>query len=186
MHPGVVRSFVDASVVEMRDRLEGRLDLGVVDVVLDIDAPEVFVAFDHHEHETEVVATASPLLLPGGKQLTRNHRVPILGRPSRQRRLTLHMGLEGFDLVPPTANLRGDTGEPLPADQWPTSFSGAGIVNDHPTFHRPFFCRRGLREYHSHPQHEDDPWARWRDVLPLYAIVIELLGDLRVRWHGAA
>lgn len=58
-------------------------------------------------------------------------------------------------------------------------------MNDHPMYHRPFFCRRGLREYHSHEQHEEDPWAAWRDALSLRTIVLELLGDLRVRWHGA-
>jgi hypothetical protein len=117
--------------------------------------------------------------------LTRAQRIPILGR-SRTRRLILRLGLDSFDLLAPTATLLAEAGDPLPAAQWPTSFAGGGIVTDHPVYHRPFFCRRGLREYHTHPQHEDDPWAAWRDALPLHAIALELLGDLRVRWHGAA
>lgn len=186
MHPSLVRSFVETSIAELRDRLNHRPDLHVDAVTLDPALPEMFISVDHDEYETEIVTAASPLLLPGGQQLTRQQRVPILGRAPRKRQLTIHMELDGFDLVPPTAELLGSTGEPLPADEWPTSFAGGGIVRDHPIHGRPFFCRRGFREYHSHPQHEDDPWAKWRDALPLHAIVLELLNDLHVRWHGAA
>lgn len=185
MHPGLVRAHVADSVAELRARLDEHDVLGVVDLGLDLDALVLDIEFDHDEHETELVAARSPLLLPGGGALTRQQRIPILGR-SRTRRLVLRMGLDDFDLLPPTAALLDESRHPLPADQWPTSFSGGGIVNDHSIYHRPFFCRRGLREYHSHEQHEDDPWARWRDALPLHAIVIELLADLRTRWHSAA
>ena len=185
MHPSLVRSHVEGSVDDLRARLRGNSQLGVFEVRLDVDRLELDIAFDHDAHETELVAVQSGLLLPGGRALTRAQRVPILGR-SRTRRLILHLELDNFDLFPPTATLLQESGGPLPPDQWPTSLAGGGIVPDHPIYRRPFFCRRGLREYHSHEEHEDEPWARWRDALPLHAIVLELLEDLRVRWSGAA
>lgn len=36
------------------------------------------------------------------------------------------------------------------------------IVAVHPTTKLPFFCMRGFREYHDHPQHTDDPWDQYR------------------------
>lgn len=185
MHPSTIRGFVEDSVAELRDRVAGRPELQVADLRLDVERVELDVVFDHDEHETTLVPVASPLLLPGGQQLTRQQHIPILGR-SRTRRLDLRFGLDGFDLQPPTAELLDEHGSPLPEAEWPTSVAGGGIVNDHPIYKRPFFCRRGLREFHTHEQHEDTPWAEWRDALPLHAIVIELLDDLRVRWHGAA
>lgn len=185
MHPHLVRVHVEASVADLRARLHDQAEVDVAEVALDRDALILDVGIDRHEHETELVTAQSPLLLPDGKALTRQQRIPILGR-SRTRHLILRVGLDDFDLLPPTATLLDESGASLPVEEWPTSFSGGGIVNDHPIYHRPFFCRRGLREYHSHEQHEDDPWARWRDALPLDAILIELLADLRVRWHSAA
>lgn len=185
MHPSIVRAFVSASVDDLRSRVGARPELRVAAIDLDLDRLELDVEFDHDEHETEVVPVASPLLLPGGQQLTRQQNIPILGR-SRTRRLDLRFGLDGYDLLAPTAELRDEHRQPLPASTWPTAVAGGGIVNDHPLFKRPFFCRRGLREFHTHEQHEDTPWAAWRDGLPLHAIVLELLEDLRVRWHGAA
>lgn len=185
MHPSLLEAFVEASVEELRTRLDAHPELVVSAVDLDMNALKLNVVFDHVEHATELVQAQSTLLLPSGAAVTKHQRIPILGRSS-SRRLILHMGLDGYDLEAPTAELLDERGEPLPANQWPTSFAGAGIVNDHPIYKRPFFCRRGFREYHEHQQHEDDPWAQWRDVLPLHAVVIELLTDLRVRWYGAA
>ncbi|MEO7572381.1 MAG: hypothetical protein ABIX10_08080 [Acidimicrobiales bacterium] len=185
MHPSLVRSHVVQSVADLRARLEDDGDHGVTEVRLDAESLKLDITFDHDEHETELVAARSTLLLPDGSPLTRPQRIPIIGR-SRIRRLVLHLELDSYDLLPPIATLRRESGDPLPAEEWPTSFAGGGIVNDHPIYHRPFFCRRGLREYHSHEQHEDDSWAAWRDALPLHVVVVELLTDLRVRWHGAA
>jgi hypothetical protein len=185
MHPALVRAHLEDSVAALNARLGAHAELGVTELSVDLDAFVLDVGLDHDEHETELITAQSPLLLPGGRALTRQQRIPILGR-SRTRRLILRVGVDDFDLLPPTATLLDEARDPLPADQWPTSFSGGGIVSNHPIYHRPFFCRRGLREYHSHEQHEDDPWARWRDALPLQAIIIELLADLSTRWHSAA
>lgn len=36
------------------------------------------------------------------------------------------------------------------------------LIGVHPKTKLPFFCMRGFREYHEHPQHTDDPWDRYR------------------------
>lgn len=186
MHPVETRAYVHGVVRDLRQRLSDRPDLRVVDIDLDIGGPGVYVAFDHEDYITAGVVERSPLLLSGGQRIRRNVRVPLLGEGHRVRRLVLHLGLDGYDLLAPTANLLTDQREPLHSGEWPKSFDGRGIVQDHPRYGRPFFCRRGIREYHEHPQHEDDPWVRYRNGLPLHAIVVELLSDLRTRWHGAA
>lgn len=187
MHPTETRPYVVKVVEDLRQRLVDRADLRVVDVDLDLGAaPGAYIAFDHESYTTTEVVERSRLLLSGGQEIRRHVRVPLLGRGHRVRRLVLHLGLDSYDLLPPTANLLTDQREPLRPEEWPKSFDGRGIVNDHPQYGRPFFCRRGVREYHEHPQHEDDPWVRYRNGLPLHAIVIELLRDLRARWHGAA
>jgi hypothetical protein len=186
MHPDLVRAYVDECVTEVRSRVEGRPELGVIRVDYERDRPELFVHFDHQQHETETVTAVSAVILPNGQQLAQPRQIPILGGTTTTRRLILHMELDAFDLQPPTANLLGDIDQPLPPSEWPTSFEGRGIVANHPIYHRPFFCRRGLREYHSHQEHEDDPWDLWRDGLALHQIVTALLEGLRTRWHSAA
>ncbi len=186
MHPNLVREFVKSNIVELQARLDLRPELGVAEIALDLDMLEVFISFDHIEHQALVVDAVTPLYLPGGRRRRRVERVPRLDVPSRARRLVLHMELDSYDLVPPTANLLDESRNPLPVNEWPKSFAGGGIVTSHPVYHRPFFCRRGLREYHTHFQHEDDPWANWRDGLSLQTTIIGLLVDLHSRWHYAA
>lgn len=94
------------------------------------------------------------------------------------------MELNGYDSLPPTAELLLPDRSPLPPSDWPKSIGGQGIVHDSKDYGRPFFCRRGLREYHSHSQHEDDPWDAYREHLALHQIVMELLRDMRDTWIG--
>lgn len=185
MHPALARQHAAEAVTALEARLDERDDLGVVNVTFDPATLILDLAFDHAEHETEVVHTASALLSPAGTPVVVAQRIPILGR-ARTRPLILRLGLDDYDFLAPTAELLDGGGDPLPFAQWPTSIRGGGIVDNHPKYKRPFFCRRGLREFHEHPQHEDDPWAAWRDGLPLHAIVVELLDDLVKRWHAAA
>jgi hypothetical protein len=45
--------------------------------------------------------------------------------------------------------------------------NGAGlkVIHDrHPVTGRPFFCMRGIREYHEHPQHTGDEWLLYRGI----------------------
>lgn len=102
--------------------------------------------------------------------------------PPRTVGRVLALNLTQYDAQPPTAELLDAARRPLPPEAWPREFGPQGIVPEHPLFRRPFFCRRGLREYHTHFQHEDDPWDRHREGLPLHAVVVELLHDLGVRW----
>lgn len=37
------------------------------------------------------------------------------------------------------------------------------FVNGHPETSRVFLCKRGVREYHSHPEHSGDDWLLYRD-----------------------
>jgi hypothetical protein len=185
MHPTLVRSHVLDAVGELRERLDVRDDLGVVDVEVDLERLVLDVTCDHAEHETELVNATSPILSPAGVPIVRAMRIPMLGR-ARRRRLILRFGLDDYDFLAPTAELLDADANPIPFAQWPTSIGGGGIVDNHPTYKRPFFCRRGLREFHELDQHEDVPWAAWRDGLPLHATVTELLEDLAKRWHAAA
>lgn len=184
MHPIYVRTFISESVADLGTRLIGDAYAGV-DLALDLEVPELVVAFDHHEFATEPANSVSGLLGPAGQHLIETQRVVILGAPRKVRRLKLRMNLEGFDLIPPTAELLDDAGQPLPASDWPHQWRAGGIIDSHRDYKRPFFCRPGLREFHSHPQHEDQPWAQYREMLPLHQIVIDLLYDMRTRFHGA-
>ena len=179
MHPDDVAEHVADSVAELQRQIETRPDLAVTSVGL-VAPFDLRIAFEKkvwpvlmHQHRNvdgytgEVTVHAAPYV-----QLT---------APSTVQRI-LRCELDDYDLRPPTAELLDADGRPLPADQWPREIGRQGIVRDHPDYKRPFFCRRGLREYHSHFQHEDDPWDRHREGLALHSVVVELLADLRLRW----
>lgn len=127
-------------------------------------------------------AVPSPLMLPGGRRVAIVARVPVLGAPKVERPMLLALNLTDFDGQPPTAELLLPDRTPLPAGEWPGSLDGQGIVNGHRDYNRPWFCRRGLREYHTHPQHEDNPWDAHREGLPLHSLIEELLGELAGRF----
>jgi hypothetical protein len=184
MHPTLIRSFLSESVADLRSRLVGD-DYAGVELALDLDVPELIVAFDHEEFATIPAQASSGLLDAAGRQLVEVQRVPILGAPRHVRRIRLRMNLDRFDLQAPTAELLDETGQPLPAADWPHQWRVGGIIDGHREYNRPFFCRPGLREYHSHPQHEDQPWAKFREMLPLHQIVVDLIGDMRTRFHSA-
>jgi len=125
----------------------------------------------------------SQLLGPGGGGVQFDVSVPDLGARPVTREVILKMGCDDFDGQPPTAELLRDDASPLPPDEWPRDLADQGIVRGHQIYgDRPFFCRPGLREFHTHPQHEDEPWDRYREALPLSQIALGLLVDLRKRW----
>jgi hypothetical protein len=182
VHPGDVAAYVAESVAELRSRLARYLELGVAGVLLSEDT-SLDVTFTKRERALVQTTLPSTLLDSAGGNVGVVYVVPDLGSPGVSRTLILHMDLSNYDGDPPTAELWLPERVPLPPDEWPVLGNG-GIVREHPEFHRPFFCRRGLREYHSHPQHEDDPWDLYREALPLHALVVELLDDLQHRWIG--
>lgn len=185
MHPSLVRAHVVDAVAELEARVAAHPGLDVLGIHLDLDLLQLDVTLERDEHVMQIIQRQSPILSPVGTPIILTERLPVIGA-GRTRRLVLRLGLDSFDLYAPTAELLDGDRQPLPFDQWPTAMAGGGIIDKHPKYQRPFFCRRGFREFHEHPQHEDKPWARYRDGLPLHAIVIELLEDLHTRWHGVA
>lgn len=183
MHPADVAEHVAESVRVLRDRLAQHPGLANADPVLE---NETLLYIPFHKVDRELVAHAldTGFALPGGQNAAIIYQVPLLNARPTVRDLVLHMDLKDYDGQPPTAELLLPDRTPLPADQWPKSIGGQGIVQHHQQYGRPFFCRRGLREYHSHPQHEDDPWDKHRESLSLDALVVELLFGLCKTWIG--
>ena len=179
MHPDDVAELLAAEVSRLRQRVDDAPQLRVREVAL--HGYELDVAFEKQERPRVQARVQSQLQLPQGQGVGFVYEVPDLGR-TETRELVLHLDCSDFDGQPPTAELRLPDGAPLPPDQWPTDLSRQGVVHGHPDYPRPFFCRRGLREYHTHPQHEDDAWDRHREAMSLTQIVLELLGDLQTRW----
>jgi hypothetical protein len=99
-----------------------------------------------------------------------------------ERELILRSFCDDYDGQAISAELLLPDGEPLPDQEWPKTLGREAIIRGHEDYDRPFFCRRGLREYHSHPQHEDNPWDAHREAIRIYDIVPELLRDLQARW----
>lgn len=179
MHPDDVREYVEEQVAELRARVEAAPELRVSSI--ELDGVQLRVVFEKDERPKLQHSIGSQLVAPGGQGIVFQYEVPDLSRRV-QRALILALDCTDVDGQPPTAELLLPDGAPLPPAQWPTDLSRQGIVHGHPDYPRPFFCRRGLREYHSHPQHEDDPWDCHREGLPLYTLVLELLHDLQTRW----
>jgi hypothetical protein len=173
---------VQSEVAEVEARLSQYPELGVTSIVLEAHT-SLYIGFNKRERGTMTAGLPSGLLLSGGQEVVRQYEVPDLGAAPVLRQLVLLLDLTNFDGDPPTAELLRDDRSPLPPGEWPM-LGGGGIVADHPHFKRPFFCRRGLREFHTHPQHEDEPWDRYREGFSLHALVAELLGDLAHRWVG--
>lgn len=182
MHPADVAEHVADSFAVLRDRLRDTPGLASGPPVLENDI-KVYVPFDNEQRQLVEHSLDTGFAMPGGQTVVHVHQVPLLGTAT-VRQLLLHMDLTDYDGQPPTAELLLPDRTPLPPHEWPKSIGGQGIILGHQAYDRPFFCRRGLREYHSHPQHEDDPWDKYREAMSLDGIVVELLHDLRNRWIG--
>lgn len=181
MHPEDVAEFVAGSVGILAQKLQQNPELGGAP---DLEGTKLYIPFLKLERTLVKHSVGTGLVLPGGSGVSMVHQVPLLGRPPTTRELILNLDLDDYDGQPPTAELLTPDRSPLPASEWPKSIHGQGIVASHKDYGRPFFCRRGLREYHSHPQHEDDPWDKYREHLALHQIVLELLTGLRHTWIG--
>lgn len=180
MHPADVAEYVGEQVEDLRARFESGPDLGVRGVSL--NGSELLIRFTKRERALVKHAVPSALKGPGGSDVQIVYDVPDLGAKPQERELIVRFGCEDFDGQPPTAELLLADGKPLPGAQWPRDMANGGIIQGHPHYGRHFFCRPGLREFHTHPQHEDQPWDKYRESMPLPAIVIGLLTDLRKRW----
>lgn len=183
MHPADVAEHVASSYVELVRRLEDRPELTSGPPQLEHDV-KLFIPFDLTARRVVDAGLPSDLVLPGGRPVGVVHRAVLLGEPPTTRQLLLALDLTDYDSQPSTAELLLPDRSPLPADEWPKSVDVLGVVNGHRDYDRPWFCRPGLREYHTHPQHEDDPWDRHREGLPLHDVVLGLLTDLSRRFIG--
>jgi hypothetical protein len=96
------------------------------------------------------------------------------------RDLILRTRCDDWDGRPPEIDLLDANRAEL--TEWPKDTTGRGIVHNHPDYTRPFFCRPGTREYHTHPVHKDDPWDKHREGATLAGIIVGLLDDLANRW----
>jgi hypothetical protein len=199
VHPDDVADYVADAVAEL-ERRAGVTDLPIDELELR-DRIELRLRLRLRSHGAVTVLTgpapgpiaipvapggpplpASGLLIgPGGVVAQQQMNVPDLGS-LKTRELILRVDCSDFDGQPPLAELLAADGAPLPPGEWPHDPREQGIIHGHPKYGRPFFCRRGLREYHEHPQHEDDPWDRWREGMPLYQIVLGVVTDLRDRF----
>lgn len=182
MHPDLVREYVAASYSELRARLDDAEELRVTNLALEDDV-RLFIGFTHAERPVVDHALAGGIVGPNGLPIAKTVQVPLLGTTPKERDLVLCMDFDDFDFQPPSAELLLPDRSPLPDPEWPAVGRG-GIVRGHPSLTRPWFCRRGLREYHSHPQHEDDPWDRYREGSSMANIVCDLLRELTSRWTG--
>jgi len=127
---------------------------------------------------TRHLATALPLgapSAPGGQ--------PTLQMLPLQNALTampfgVRLSLDDFDLRAPSVTFRHPSSwEILPHEHLP---QGVHIVDGkpirvvhakHPTTEFPFFCMRGVREYHEHPQHSGDEWLLYRGSINSFSIL---------------
>jgi hypothetical protein len=180
MHPDDCAELVAEGVEALRARAPAyRPDLAIEEIRL--DGPfDLRVTMRVRRYRTGA-QTQPLLLLPDGRQVVQS--VPVLDLASRQERiLVVRAQCEGFDGQPPLVELLDAGGQPLGPGDWPQDTARRGIVANHPRYKRPFFCRPGVREFHEHPQHEDDPWDRHREGLTLDGIVLSIVADLQTRF----
>lgn len=181
MHPDDVAEYVAGQVEILKEQTSARTDLHVRAIDLE-NRVHLYVAFDKLERRSVTGVAEASVLAPGGSPVGISFTGIDLSRPTTRRPLVAHFDCTDFDGDPPTLELLTADRTLLAFDQWPKDLAGGGIVANHPIFKRPFICRRGLREFHTHPEHEDQPWDRFRESLTLPQVALELLEDLQRKW----
>lgn len=84
--------------------------------------------------------------------------------------VAVRINLENFDLWAPSITfIDPDSGEPAtPAVQKAIVDTENGpenvLIAEHPITGQPFLCLPGIREYHTHPQHDGDSWLLHRQT----------------------
>ena len=71
-------------------------------------------------------------------------------------RLRVRLLCDEWNDRPPSVELRDWQGSPLTSIER----DPASVFNNspHPATRKPFICMKGVREYHTHPSHINDPW----------------------------
>ena len=180
MHPDDVAEFVAESVEEVRRQLEAHPELRTGELALEDDV-QLFIPVTLARRQLVHHAIPADIFAPSGHPIAITHDVPLIGAPPIDEELILHLDLTDFDGQPPTAQLLSSERTPLAPDAWPKALGRQVVIRRHRDFGRPFFCRPGLREFHTHPQHEDKPWDEFREGMPLHAIVNDILFLLQDR-----
>lgn len=82
---------------------------------------------------------------------------------------TVDLDFVDYNLQPPSVTFRDPVGRrPLVRNELPPALQRVGertisvMIASHPYTRLPFLCFPGIREYHSHPQHTNDPWDAYR------------------------
>lgn len=179
MHPLDVADLLDDEMRELQRQVGDRDDLRIRQITRP-EPIEIRVQFGAKAYASELVSLPDALVVAGaGGAQVQARWVPLLGASSA-RELVLRARCADWDGQPPEIDLLDASGEELV--DWPRDSTGQGIVHNHPEYSRPFFCRPGTCEYHTHPVHRDDPWDKHREGLTIAGILIPLLHDLVHRW----
>lgn len=105
--------------------------------------------------------------------------VPDLSR-QRESSIIAALRCDNYDTDPPSLSFVADwdTTTDLPYEQWP---KGASIVPAHHATGKPFVCWPGVREFHLHLQHSDEPWDKYRGHIRPRDLLARLAHDLRTK-----
>jgi hypothetical protein len=103
--------------------------------------------------------------------------IPLLGQ-RRTSSIVAALDCDNYDTDAPSFAFvtNWDATEVLAFQSWP---KGPGMVDRHYKTGKPFLCRPGTREFHSHIQHLDEPWDRYRGRLRIRDLVLGLARDLQ-------
>ncbi|HEU5377642.1 MAG TPA: hypothetical protein VFV38_19635 [Ktedonobacteraceae bacterium] len=103
--------------------------------------------------------------------------VPLLDR-RQETSIVLALGCDNYDTDPPSLTFLAnwEATQELPFPSWP---KGAGVVQQHPETGKPFLCRPGLREFHTHFQHGDEPWDKYRGRVRPRDLLLSIAEGLR-------
>lgn len=185
VHPAHVAEFVAGEVEELRRRA-AQTDLPVTAIELEGDV-SLYVGLEVVRHGRLSTRNADGSMPVGAGLITTEGFAfeNVLDLSARAEKVSwwLLCDLADFDSQAPTAELLRADRTPLPPQEWPADVKNGGIVDSHPQWHRPWFCRPGFREYHTHLEHEDRPWDEIRgDGTPLHGLVLGLVADLADRF----
>jgi hypothetical protein len=103
--------------------------------------------------------------------------VPLLDR-RQESSIILALGCDNYDTDPPSLAYMAnwEATEELPFEAWP---KGTGVIQQHPVTGKPFLCRPGIREFHTHYQHGDEPWDKYRGHIRPHELLLNIVRDLR-------